>query len=168
MLNRFKKSYEDYENYVYDIIRIDQKANLSESALVKYVIYGIQDGKFKAMMSLQKFDSVTEIICCLKRFETLNNMILPQVSKTVHRKVHRKITLENRRICHNCKQDGHTSRYCMEASRKCSRCCRFGHLSEYCRDGAALQQKNSNEMASSRNANRIENVYSSSMYIHRS
>lgn len=38
LLNRFKKPDEDYENYVYDIIRIGQKANLSESALVKYVI----------------------------------------------------------------------------------------------------------------------------------
>ncbi|XP_062544504.1 uncharacterized protein LOC134211551 [Armigeres subalbatus] len=128
LMKRLKRLDESYEKYVYEIMAIGRTVNLSESALVKYVVHGIQDISLQAMLSMQKFDSVMEIIACLKRFESLNVMKHPQNFQ--------QSTVDNRWVCHNCNEVGHISRNCMKTAVKCSQCGRSGHLFKFCRGGA--------------------------------
>lgn len=67
--------------YVYEIMAIGKTVNLREQALIKYLIYDIQDYELQAMLSMQKFNSVMDIICCIKRFEVVKYMKSPTVSQ---------------------------------------------------------------------------------------
>lgn len=73
---RMKRSNESYENFVYDVVFQARAVNLSEAAIIKYVINGIPDCNLRLALCIANYTTVEKLLDAIYRYESQTKMRL--------------------------------------------------------------------------------------------
>ncbi|KAK9702530.1 Zinc knuckle [Popillia japonica] len=115
-----KRVDESYEHYVYSMKAITSKGNLSEKAIIKYIVAGMNDKDLSKMLAMSGPCDVQDLLTKIKNYEsTMQNVhTKPHAyTKSVTNLPDNKKT-ENDKKCYNCNEYGHISLKCPKPQRK--------------------------------------------------
>lgn len=108
LVNRVKHPEESYETYVFDIMAKARMVNLSEEAVMKYIIHGIQNIDLRLVLASTMFGSTEDMLGALCRYESQERMKEMVKVNSVDQFASRKSQME----CFNCREQGHKARKC--------------------------------------------------------
>lgn len=110
LLKRVKRSHETYENFVYDIVCQARMVNISEAAIIKYVINGIPDSNLRLALCTANYDTVETLLDTIYRYENQTKLH----SKAQEMSSYNEKPVKNASIqcCFNCGQRGHFAQTC--------------------------------------------------------
>ncbi|CAK9799815.1 hypothetical protein ANTQUA_LOCUS2241 [Anthophora quadrimaculata] len=134
---RIKRSNETYQEYIYHMLGIAKQADMEVSAVIKYIVDGVQDEESNKMMILYGAKSIREL---KEKFESYKAM--KENSRTKSRRTEEKTkktirgvtAQESVRRCFLCGDRNHLSERCPMKSKgiKCFQCREYGHVASEC------------------------------------
>lgn len=130
-----KKQSDSYESFIYEMKAIASRGSISNQALLKYIINGIDDKELAKLLAVQQFADAHELLTRIMQYEatfrgnkkkdnTVPNQTVPNTNKTVLNPIK----------CFNCGEEGHKSLNCKNKHKgaKCFACNEYGHKSTEC------------------------------------
>lgn len=115
-----KNKNESYEEYFYNTIAIAKKGNLSDAAVIKYIINGMDDAEMRKTLSLMAINTPQELLLRIKQCEDrpLRNITRPETKNISKNKYsgHVMTSSPARDTCFNCGRRGHLSKNCPNQS----------------------------------------------------
>nr|XP_029716817.1 uncharacterized protein LOC115260084 [Aedes albopictus] len=147
LANRVRGKDEDAESFVYDVQRIAKEGNLSEEAIITYVVRNINDDKLQEHLISKDPRRCVDAVSCIQRFVRMRETVLPKPIVPMKKEMKllpvRQSTAPDSedslkipfvRRCFNCNELGHLSVNCPKTPKKsrCSKCGKVGHESSNC------------------------------------
>lgn len=137
LTRRKKQESESYLEYVYDMIKIANQADIDEEAIVVYIADGISDSK-RSKTILYECKSIQRLKRKLKIYEMTTHKTDPvrpndnKKSADAAKSDHSKKSAGKR--CFNCGDKEHAQGECPDKAKgpKCFKCNEFGHMSTTC------------------------------------
>ena len=145
-LSKRKKKYnESYEYFVYDVKAVASKGNISERAIIKYIISGITDRELSRLLAVSYPNDIHELLTKIKNYESTcqvqgratshqHQASMPKPTTSNVNPESNKVPQGNEKKCFNCNEYGHISIKCPKPQRKprCYACDRVGHRQRDC------------------------------------
>lgn len=137
LAERKKQSNESFRDYCYKMISIASQAQIEESAIVVYIVDGIQD-HINNKAFLYEVKNVAELKEKLKLYELIKSKRqsseVEHSSKEKQKTQEKYVKTDKKRTCFNCGEENHECHNCphREKGPKCFKCQNFGHQSKDC------------------------------------
>ncbi|XP_078051684.1 uncharacterized protein LOC144477819, partial [Augochlora pura] len=158
---RFKRSNETYQEYIYQMLEIAKQADMEVSAVIKYIIDGVQDEETNKMI-LYGARTVREL---KEKFEFYEDMKEKSRTKSKRPEEKKKMTTHGAssqevvRRCFLCGDRHHLSANCPTKGKgvKCFKCRKFGHVASNC-DGVNESVKDVSSASEASRKKRVKEV----------
>lgn len=113
LMRRKKRKEETYEEYFYEMVAIAKKVEISDQAVVRYIIGGLNQTDMMRSLSLQLHDSPIELLRRIKNYE--DTMVQEpcrsnqRLDKTANHREAGHTGYMGKKRCYNCNELGHIS-----------------------------------------------------------
>lgn len=87
-MSRKRKIEECVENYFYEIVSLGKEINLTDNAIMRYIISGLDNEHLKGVLIASKCNNLHELLQQIKTYEAVNSQVenrnkISKVSKKI-------------------------------------------------------------------------------------
>lgn len=140
LMKRRKLRNESYEEYFYAMMQIAKKGSVSDSAIIKYLITGLNDPDMTKTLAMCEYDTPHQLFKRIKAFEDTMKQgeyrreLIKNTSK-IERSQETQVASFSIK-CFNCGKRGHKGSHCPDMPKgiKCFACGKFGHRARECKE----------------------------------
>lgn len=150
LMTRTRSINESIDNYFYEMLAIGRSSNVTDDAIIRYIITGLNNSALINALSTRVFTNVYSLLEAIKMFNGINEQHrirgeLLKPNKVSHGNDDVQIISSDEASetstqkffpkCYNCNEMGHLSRDCPKPPKRprCAKCGKSGHEAEECK-----------------------------------